>query len=66
MSEDMQLLLADVSMVVKEKKKVEEKMKRFEDEKLKIEQSLADIICRQKMKAKEDTLKMKKIKKLCL
>jgi hypothetical protein len=66
MSEDMQLLLADVSMVVEEKKKVEEKTKRFEDEKLKIEQSLADIICRQKMKAKEDTLKMKKIKKLCL
>jgi hypothetical protein len=38
----MQLLLADLSMVVEEKNKAEEKIKRFEEEKMKIEHNLAD------------------------
>jgi hypothetical protein len=58
----MQLLLADLSMTIEEKKKAEEKAKRFEEENVKIEYNLADIIYRQKMKAEEDKLKMKKIK----
>jgi hypothetical protein len=58
----MQLLLADLSMTIEEKKKAEEKAKRFEEEKVKFKHTLADIIRKQKMKAKEDKLKMKKIK----
>jgi exonuclease III len=59
----MQLWLADLSKAIEEKTEVEEKAKRFEEEKVKIEHSLADIICRQKMKTEEDKLKMKKVKK---
>jgi uncharacterized protein YktB (UPF0637 family) len=58
----MQLLLA-VSKTIEEKTKVEERAKRFEEEKVKIEHNLADIIRIQKMKTEEDKLKMKKIKK---
>jgi uncharacterized protein YktB (UPF0637 family) len=58
----MELLLA-VSKTVEEKTKVEERAKRFEEEKVKIEHNLADIIRIQKMKMEEDKLKMKKIKK---
>jgi uncharacterized membrane protein len=59
----MQLLLADLSKVVKEKMEAEEKAKTFEEEKVKIEHKLADIIRGQKMKMEEDKLKMKNIKK---
>jgi hypothetical protein len=44
-------------MAVVEKKKAEEKAKRFEEENMKIEHNLADIIRRE-----EDKFKMKKIK----
>jgi hypothetical protein len=58
----MQLLLVDLSKVVEEKMEVEEKAKRFEEEKVKIEYNLADIL--QKMKMEEDKFKMKKIKNM--
>jgi hypothetical protein len=51
-------------MAVEEKKKGEEKAKRFEEEKVKIIHNLADIIHRQKMKAEEDKFKMKMIKNM--
>jgi hypothetical protein len=55
--------MQDLSKAVEEKTKAEEKAKMFEEEKVKIEHNVADIICRQKMKMEEDNLKMKKIKK---
>jgi hypothetical protein len=61
----MQLLLADLSKVVKEKMAAEEKAKTFEEEKVKIKHNLVDIIRGQKMKMEEDKLKMKNIKKIC-
>jgi hypothetical protein len=60
----MQLLLADLSMAVEEKKKPEEKQRVLEKKKVKIEHNLTSIIHRQKMKAEEDKLKMKKIKNM--
>jgi hypothetical protein len=48
-------------MTIKEKKKAEEKAKRFEEEKVKMKLYLANIIHGQRMKYGEDTLKMKKI-----
>jgi hypothetical protein len=56
-------MLADLSKAVKEKTEAEEKAKRFEEKKVKIEHNFADIIRIQKMKMEEDKLKMKKIKK---
>jgi hypothetical protein len=50
----MQLLLADLSTAVEEKKEANKKTKRFEEKKVKIEHNVAYIIRRQNMKVEED------------